>query len=541
MPKNPVVAIDGPAGSGKSTAARLLARRLGYTHVDTGALYRTVTLLAVERGVDLEDEDALAAVVADINVSFGPAEDRVLVFSGDRDVSDEIRTAELTARVKYAARSPKVRAALRPVQRAFAERSPVVMEGRDIGTVIFPDADLKIFLDAPLEERARRRWAELREKGQDVSLEEVERAERERDAADMGREVAPLRRADDAVVVDTGPNTIEATAQQLEAIARERLGSRVARLRRGFAGQAGAGCQESTGTAGRSDTRHPTPGSRHPAAGTRRATRVGLWYRFCRFACRVVCRAYFRLRTFGREHLPEKEAGGLILACNHQSYMDPPLATCLLKRQCRYMARSSLFKFPPFAWLIGSVGAIPVQRGESDRAALRRAEELLKDGWLLTLYPEGTRTRDGYIAEVKPGVGTLAVRAGVPVLPCYIHGAYDAWPRSRMLPLPRPVGVFYGELIELPPEEGMSRRERGRLVHERLERELRRLEKLAFELMPLRTRSAPQARAEEAPVGPASGDPPVRAETEDGQSEKRGAPGEGSAAAAPGAVSNGQS
>ncbi len=138
-------------------------------------------------------------------------------------------------------------------------------------------------------------------------------------------------------------------------------------------------------------------------------------------------------------------------------------------------------------------------------------------------------------------MGTLAVRAGVPVLPCYIHGAYDAWPRSRMLPLPRPVGVFYGELIELPPEEGMSRRERGRLVHRRLEGALRELERVAFGLMPLRTRSAPQARAGGAPVGSAPGDPPVRAETEDGQSDKRGASGEGSAAAAPGAVSNGQS
>ncbi len=232
MPKHPVIAIDGPAGSGKSTAARLLARRLGFTHVDTGALYRTVTLLALERGVDLEDQDALAAVVPEIDVRFEAGEDRVLVFSGDRDVSDEIRTAELTARVKYAARSPKVRAALRPVQRAFAERAPVVMEGRDIGTAIFPDAELKIFLDAPVAERARRRWAELRERGEDVSLEEVEKAERERDASDMNREVAPLKRADDAVVVDTGPNTVEETAEQLAAIAREKLGSRVPGVRR---------------------------------------------------------------------------------------------------------------------------------------------------------------------------------------------------------------------------------------------------------------------------------------------------------------------
>lgn len=226
MPTHPIIAIDGPAGSGKSTAARLLARRLGFTHVDTGALYRTTTLLALERGVDLEDEDALAAVVADIDVRFESAEDRILVFSGDRDVSDEIRTAELTANVRYAARSAKVRAALKPVQRAFAEKVPVVMEGRDIGTVIFPDAEVKIFLDAPLRARAERRWKELRAKGQNVSLEEIEESERKRDESDMNRDVAPLKQADDAIVVDTGPFTIEGMVDELESLARENLALR---------------------------------------------------------------------------------------------------------------------------------------------------------------------------------------------------------------------------------------------------------------------------------------------------------------------------
>jgi cytidylate kinase len=528
VPKHPVVAIDGPAGSGKSTAARLLARRLGFTHVDTGALYRTTTLLAVERGVDLEDEDALAAVVAGINVRFEPAGDGVRVFSGERDVSDEIRTPELTANVKYAARSAKVRAALRPVQRAFAEHSPVVMEGRDIGTVIFPDAELKIFLDAPLEKRAERRWKELCEKGRDVSLEEVEKAERERDASDRDREVAPLKQAEDAVAVDTGPNTIDQTADILEKIAREKLQFGVPRLRQGFAGQAGSGLREAQ------------PGTRNPEPGTARSARIGCWYWLCRLTCRVTLKIFARLRAWNMGRVPGP-GEGVILACNHQSYLDPPIATCLLPRECRYMARSSLFKFAPFAWLIRSVGAIPVNRGESDRAALRMAEAVLREGWLLTLFPEGTRTGNGYLGEVKPGVGSLAVRAGVPVLPCYLHGAYDVWPRNRTLPRPARVGVFYGELIRLPQEEGLSRRERARLVNERLGRALHDLERQAFELMPLRARSAPEAHAGTSPVGTRPGDPPARAAFEDGQSDNSGATGEGSTGLAPGAVSNGKS
>jgi len=221
--KHPVIAIDGPAGSGKSTAARLLARRLGCTHVDTGALYRTVALLAVERGLDLAGEAALAALVPEIDVRFEPAADGVRVFSGGREVSEAIRTAELTSQVKYAARSPLVRKALRPVQRAFAERSPVVMEGRDIGTVIFPEAEVKFYLDASLPVRAERRWRELAARGESITLEEVKRREAARDESDRGRQVAPLRRAEDAVALDTSGLGVEEMVDRLEELARARL------------------------------------------------------------------------------------------------------------------------------------------------------------------------------------------------------------------------------------------------------------------------------------------------------------------------------
>ena len=223
MPKHPVIAIDGPAGSGKSTAARLLARKLGYTHVDTGALYRTVTWLAIERGVDLADERALAAVVPDIQARFEPSAGGQKVFSGSRDVSREIRTPELTRQVRFAAVSPLVRKALVPVQREFAERGPCVMEGRDIGTVIFPDAQVKFYLDAPLRVRAERRWKELVAAGKSATLEEVEREEAARDESDLKRATAPLRKADDAIVVDTGRFDIDGMVEHLARLTGERL------------------------------------------------------------------------------------------------------------------------------------------------------------------------------------------------------------------------------------------------------------------------------------------------------------------------------
>jgi len=223
LSKFPVIAIDGPAGSGKSTAARLLAGRLGYSHVDTGALYRTVTLLAIERGIDLADEQRLAAVVPELRVRFEPAESGPRVWSGGREVTAELRTPELTRQVRLAAGSPVVRRALVPVQREFAERGPVVMEGRDIGTVIFPDAAVKFYLDAPLAVRAERRWKELAAAGRSVTIEEVTREEAARDESDLKRETAPLRRAADAIVVDTGGLTIEQMVERLAELAGERL------------------------------------------------------------------------------------------------------------------------------------------------------------------------------------------------------------------------------------------------------------------------------------------------------------------------------
>jgi CMP/dCMP kinase len=221
--QNQIIAIDGPAGSGKSTAARLLAPRVDFLHVDTGAIYRTLTLLAIEGNIDLDNQQALAALVPQLNISFKTASDRILVFSGDREVSNEIRNPELTAQVHFAAASPLVRQALQPLQRSFAVSHSVVMEGRDIGTVIFPDADLKFFLDAPLKSRAERRWRELQAKGEKISLQEVEADQTARDKNDTDRQTAPLRAAEDAIVVDTGLYDIDGMVEELERIVRSKL------------------------------------------------------------------------------------------------------------------------------------------------------------------------------------------------------------------------------------------------------------------------------------------------------------------------------
>lgn len=212
-----VIAIDGPAGSGKSTVARLLAARLGYLYLDTGAMYRTVAYLALREGVALDDTASLAALTRGARISFTP---NGKVFAGETDVTEEIRGPSVSAAVSEVSAHRAVREILLEEQRRMAGDADVVMEGRDIGTVVFPDAAVKVFLTARPEVRAERRRNELVGKGEHQSVDQTLAAIEERDRYDSQREVAPLRQADDAVVVDTSGMTIDEVVATLEGVAR---------------------------------------------------------------------------------------------------------------------------------------------------------------------------------------------------------------------------------------------------------------------------------------------------------------------------------
>jgi cytidylate kinase len=198
----PIVAIDGPAGAGKSTVARQLARRLGFTIIDTGAIYRSVALAAQRAGISWEDDDALARL---LDAGLGLTFDGERVLLRGEDVTEAIRTPEISRGASVVSARPVVRQKLLPLQRDLGRAAArgAVLEGRDIGTVVFPDADVKFFLTASDEARARRRHAELAEKGLSVPLPEVLADQRRRDKDDTERAIAPLKAAPDAVIVDT--------------------------------------------------------------------------------------------------------------------------------------------------------------------------------------------------------------------------------------------------------------------------------------------------------------------------------------------------
>jgi cytidylate kinase len=215
-----IVAIDGPAGSGKSTLARLLSERLGYLYLDTGAMYRAVAYLALHEGVALDDEASLTALTRNAHLAFDE-KGRMTAFDGD--VSEEIRRPAVSAAVSEVSAHAQVRAILVAEQQRIAAAGNVVMEGRDIGTVVCPAAAVKIFLTAEPRVRAERRRKELVAHGEHIDGSEMLAAMEARDAYDSGRAVSPLRRADDAVELDTSPLTIEQVLDAMERIVRERI------------------------------------------------------------------------------------------------------------------------------------------------------------------------------------------------------------------------------------------------------------------------------------------------------------------------------
>ncbi|OHB66885.1 MAG: cytidylate kinase [Planctomycetes bacterium RBG_13_62_9] len=488
-----VITIDGPAASGKSTVARLLAERLDATFLDTGAMYRAVTLAAVRDGADLSKKRQLFDVVKRHRFDFEAAQGRMLVQIDGRDVTDAIRDNELTAKVRYVAAAALVRGRLVQMQRDFARKyAKVVTEGRDQGTVVFPDAQVKFYLTASPAERARRRAAELRAIGADADVARIQQEIESRDKSDESRAVGPLKPAPDAVMIDTTGLTIEQVVERLYQLVMERTGSpsrssRVADVP--SASVEGVSPSNRDDNAGKMPAPHegrmpstrapvetqdlasqnaPSPASapepmapaavdtcrESPKPYSFSRTVSFLWYALARFLCRVFCILFFRYRLYGRENVPVK--GAVILAGNHQSFLDPVFCGVGVNRHLTYVARDTLFRNWFFGPLIASVNAIPIGRDKADIAAMRSIIARLRAGEAVCLFPEGTRTQDGRITPFKPGFGLLCRRSKAAIVPVLIDGAFECWPRHRKLFRPGSIVVQLGKPISPEQIETMT-------------------------------------------------------------------------------------
>ncbi|PFN26551.1 (d)CMP kinase [Bacillus cereus] len=218
MDKRISIAIDGPAAAGKSTVAKVIAKKLSYVYIDTGAMYRTLTYAALEQKVDIENEEKLMEVLKNVNIEFQQGENTQLVFLNGQDVSEVIRTHDVTNRVSIVAKHRLVREEMVRRQQELAENGGVVMDGRDIGTHVLPDAEVKIFMLASVDERAERRHLENINKGFDSNLEQLKEEIAQRDKLDSEREVSPLKKADDALELDTTSLSIEEVVEKIMSI-----------------------------------------------------------------------------------------------------------------------------------------------------------------------------------------------------------------------------------------------------------------------------------------------------------------------------------
>ena len=217
------IAIDGPGGAGKSTISKAVAAKLGIVYVDTGALYRTVGYYVRSQNVDPHDRDAVGALLGEISIEVRYVDGAQHVFLNGEDLGDKIRTPEMSMYASAVSAIPTVRAFLLETQKDIARKNSVIMDGRDIGTVVLPDAEVKVYLDAGVEERARRRVGELEAKGETADFEEIKKMIMQRDYNDMNREHSPLKKADDAISLDSTSMTVEEVEQAILDIVAERV------------------------------------------------------------------------------------------------------------------------------------------------------------------------------------------------------------------------------------------------------------------------------------------------------------------------------
>ena len=419
--------MDGPSGTGKSTVSRRFARAGGAAYLDTGAMYRAVTLAVLRAGLDAsapEDEVVAVAAAARLRSGTDPAEPHIEL--DGEDVEAEIRGGPVTQLVSAVSAHPAVRRLLVQRQRELVAEAldgtgGAVVEGRDIGSVVLPDAPLKVYLTAPAEVRAARRAAQDRKAGRVADVDAVLADVRRRDQLDSTRATSPLHAAADAVVLDTDGLSVDAVLDPADGAC---PGARAADM-------------TALLTSGLDRSAPDLP----PGASPRLhdlARWVGSW----------CFRPALRVRVHHGERIPP--TGPVVLVANHSAFVDGPLLLGLVGRRAVFLTKQEMFR-GPLAWLLPRIGQLAVRRGEPDPAPLRAAVGVLRGGGMVGVFPEGTRGA-GDVAAVQHGAAWLARAAGAVVLPVVVRGTRRG-PRRRFRPR---VDVLVGTPLTVAPGGGRA-------------------------------------------------------------------------------------
>ena len=371
------IAIDGPGGAGKSSVAKEVAKKLGIIYVDTGALYRNIGLYMLNSGVDPKDRPEVTKRLNEFTLELKFSEGKQIILLSGEDMGDKIRTPEASMAASAVSAIPEVRTYLLDVQRQTAKNNSVIMDGRDIGTVILPDAEVKIFLTASPEARARRRYDELVAKGISTTYENVYSEMVERDRNDSTRDVAPCVQADDAILLDNSELSPEQTVEAVLKII--------------------------------ADTEKKQ----------KKAKKSGYMRLYALLA--PVFRWFMRLHPIGLENLPKQ--GGVIICANHISAMDVFCIAAVYPRHVKFIAKKELFSIPVIGWLIKALGAIKIDRGGNDISAIRTAINEAKNGFPVAIFPQGHRYPGVNPATTpkKNGAAMIAYHSECPVVPVAIN------------------------------------------------------------------------------------------------------------------------
>ncbi len=378
------IAIDGPAGAGKSTMSRYIAQKLGIAYLDTGAMYRAAGLKYLK-----ESPDDIGSFAAKLDIDIKYFNNEMHIYSDGEDVTDKIRTKEVSIAASDIAVHRQVREKMVDIQRNIAKKLSLVMDGRDIGSFVLKDADIKIFLTATVEDRARRRFLELEQKGETPDMEEVKKDIAYRDNNDSTREFAPLVKAADAISFDTTGNTLEESKQLLYEFIKEELMIKKYRI-------------------------------------TRAVIEISV---------KTLMRFFYKIVVTGSENVPA--SGPLIICANHSSYLDVPVLQCYIRRLITFIAKKELYKVPVISFIVRSFDSIPVDRDSRDVSAAREAYKRLRRGRCIGIFPEGTRSvhiRKGKKKyRIRTGAVKLAVETGSPILPVGIKSSFRIFSRIEMI------------------------------------------------------------------------------------------------------------
>ena len=400
-----IITIDGPAGTGKSTVARILAEKLGFIYFDTGAMYRAATWFVLEKGLSITEEKKIVHLLK--NFPFRIISDNKgnkRYFLEEKEITKKIRTQKITQAVSTIAAFPFVRKTLLPMQRKFAEKKDVVFEGRDMGTVVFPESEMKIFLDASLKIRATRRFKEMKKKfpslSKKMSLEEILQDIQKRDEIDSSRKVSPLFCPKEAIKIDTSTLSVKQVIKTLLLLPKikKKRKEKKERDKKCF----------------------PMPNIFH----------MGFYYGIIIFFSYLLFKIFYRHKIYGKERIPKK---GAIIVANHVSFFDPPAISVSFPYEVHFLARETLFtNF--FGKIISALNTYPIGGKSSDLSTFKKVKDLMKKNQKIILFPEGTRSYSGTIEKILPGVGFLAKLTKAMIVPVYIQGTYEVWNRKRKWP-----------------------------------------------------------------------------------------------------------